>query len=172
MVTVQDVRQVPLLEPGSRGQAFEDDHDRGGVDRNSSSNSGDCDCWTVADLRREVPTFCRVGTCRYWHTDFRQVKRHRDTHFEHRFGFLCPNQAACPSQGGDFRRCDGVGAHCKRFPLCGEVLKANGGRIQRWGNPATEEDLWPRNPMFHIPYKKFDGRTGRGGGSGSKICWC
>jgi len=159
---------MSLLEHGSRGQVFEDGHDRSGVDQNSGSDSEDSDFWTVADLRGEVPIFCRVGTCRYWHTDPGQIWRHRDTHFENRYGFLCPNQDTCPSQGSDFRCRDGVVAHCKGSSRCGVTLEADGEVIRCWGTPATEEDLRPNDPMFHIPYKGFDGRTGRGGGSVSK----
>lgn len=171
-VTVQDARQVSLSEPGSRGRVFEDGHGWSGVDGTGGSDNKDCDCWAVADLHGEEPIFCRVRTCRYWHTDPRQVRRHRDNHFEHRYGFVCPNQATCPSLGGNFRRRDAVGVHCKRSPLCGDALKANGRRIQHWGTPATEEDLRSYDPNIHIPYKMFDGRTGRGGGKAARICRC
>jgi len=71
----------------------------------------------------------RCRNCRYWRTDPRQVKRHRDTHFEHRFSFVCPNEFTCPSRGGSFRRRDAVSVHRKRSLPCGEVLQANQGVI-------------------------------------------
>jgi len=168
-LTAQDVRNVPPLEPGTNGRASQDGHGWGGIDGTGGSNDEDCNHWTVTDLLGEKPIFCRVGTCRYWHMDPRQVKRHRDTHFERRYSFLCPNRATCPSRGGSFRRRDGVGVHCKRSPQCGDALRANGGTIWLKGTPATEEDLQPYDPTFHIPYERFDGRTGRGGGKVAKM---
>ena len=170
-VTVQDTRQMSVLEPGASGRVLEAAYFWGGADQTGSSNHKGRNSWSVADLRGEEPFYCRVGDCRYWHTDSRQVKRHRDTHFERRYGFVCPNQATCPSRGGSFRRRDAVGAHCKRSPLCGDALEASNGMIWFWGTPATEGDLWPYDPKFHIPYKRFDGRTRRGGGKVAKICW-
>ena len=162
-VTLQDTRQMPHLGSGTTSRVFEDGHCWDGIDETCSSNDENCNPRMVTHLCREVASmFCRYRTCRYWHTDPRQVKRHRDTHFEHRYGFVCPSQATCPSQGGNFRRRDAVGAHCKRFLLCGDALKAGGGLIWLRGVPATEEDLQPYDPKFHIPYERFDGRTGRG----------
>ena len=118
----------------------------------------------AVDPGAEKPIFCRVGECLYWHTDMNQVKRHRDSHFQYRYGFLCPNKTdTCPSIGSTFRRRDAVSAHCKRFPVCGNFLEANGGLIQSWGTPATEDDLQPYDPDFHKPYKAFDGQTRKGG---------
>ena len=31
----------------------------------------------IIDLHSKMPVFCRVGRCRYWHTDRKQVKRHQ-----------------------------------------------------------------------------------------------
>jgi len=115
----------------------------------------------VINLGREMPIFCRIGNCQYWHIDTKQVKRHRNTHFRSRYGFLCPNRTdTCPSVGGDFRRSDGVNEHCKRSPECGAVLEAEGGEIGYWGTPATEEDLVPYDPEFHKPYRGFFGWAG------------
>ena len=164
-MTGQDVRQVSFPEPSASVGIFEHGNGWGG------NNNEYCNPWAVADLHGEEAIFCRVANCRYWHTDPRQVRRHRDTHFGHRFGFVCPNEFTCPSQGGNFRRRDAVNAHCKRSPLCGEALKANQGEILSWGTPTTEEDLRPRDPEFDVPYMRFDGRTGRSGGKTVKFCW-
>ena len=125
-------------------------------------NSRD-DLWAVADLDGEAPHFCRVGRCLYWHTELKQVKRHRDTHFGDRYGWLCPNQTdSCKSQGADFRRRDAVNAHCRSRPECLEVLKANGGKIEYWGTPANDQDLVRYDPGgLHIPYRISDGRGRR-----------
>ena len=77
----------------------------------------------VADLRGDVPHFCRMGGFFYWHTEPKQVKRHRDTHVSDRYGWLCPNwTGTCPSLGGNFRRRDAVHAHCRRSLACASVL--------------------------------------------------
>ena len=122
---------------------------------------------TIAELGGEEPVFCKVGDCLYWHTDPKQVKRHRNDHFWYRHSYLCPNQTdTCPHLGSDFRRREAVNAHCKRFSTCGDFLEANGGIIRRWGTPVTEQELRPYDPNFHKPYEIFDGRTGHSGGRG------
>ena len=95
--------------------------------------------------------------CRYWHTSLKQVKRHRDSHFKDRYGYMCPDPS-CP--GKSFTRHDGVNRHCHDSPKCAKFLEVNGGKIECWGTPANETDLVPQNPEFHIPYYAFDGRTG------------
>ncbi|KAF9643649.1 hypothetical protein BDM02DRAFT_1374627 [Thelephora ganbajun] len=116
---------------------------------------------TVASFGNKVPLFCRVGECLYWHTDPKQVRRHRNSHIEDHFGFLCPNQTiTCPRLGRDFRRKDGVNVHCWKYPTCGEALRANKGKIRRWGTLPGKQELRPYDPAFHKPYRNFDGRTG------------
>jgi len=124
---------------------------------------------TVADLGEMAPVFCRVGDCRYWHTDPKTVKRHRDNHFQDGHVYLCPNQTGtCPALGGTFKRRDAVGVHCKRHPVCRKFLEANGGIISRRVVIVTEDELRPHDPNFHKPYEIFDGRTGRGD---AKVPW-
>ena len=152
---VQEVLEL-VLGPSTSSPVFEDSYDQWG-----SNGNGD-DCGTIADLDGEEPAFCMVGDCRYWHMDPKQIRRHRDSHFSDRFGYLCPNQeGTCPSLGLHFRRRDSVNAHCKRYKACGDALKTNDRIIQCWGTPAAETDLRSYDPNFDIPYKKFDGRNGR-----------
>lgn len=127
------------------------------------SNENDSDLRTVVDFRGGAPRFCRVGPCLYWHTVLKQVKRHRDTHFGVRYGWLCPNRTeTCSSFGGDFRRRDQVSTHCRKFPVCGKALRDNFVKIECWGVPANDGDLVPYDPEYHIPYRIFDGRVGCG----------
>ena len=133
----------------------------GSHDTNDASGSGSDNASDplVLDLRGQVPRFCLVGQCLYWHTSATQVKRHRDTHFVDRYGWLCPNQTdTCRNRGGDFNRRDGVKAHCAKFPACREAFRANGGRVECWGTPANYGDLVPYNPQVHLPYRTSDGR--------------
>ena len=121
------------------------------------SNSG-----AVLDLGNKTPIFCRVGSCLYWHTDLKQVRRHRDGHFGDRYGYLCPNDAeTCRKKGESFRRRDGVIAHCRTSPACAAALAFKGKKILHWGSPATDEDLVPYDPEFHKPDLNFYGGTGR-----------
>ena len=129
-----------------------------------SPSQPDCEAAVkaVADLDKKAPIFCRVGDCRYWHTDPKRVERHRDNHFQDRHVYLCPNQTGtCPALGGTFKRRDAVGVHCKRNPVCRKFLEANEGIISRRRVSVTEEELRPHDPDFHKPYETFDGRTGR-----------
>jgi len=66
---------------------------------------------TAADPDKEAPIFCWVGECLYWHTDLKQVNRHRDS------------------------------AHCKQSPACGDFLEVNGGIIWPRRTPVTEQKL-------------------------------
>jgi len=43
-----------------------------------------------------------------------------------------------------------------------QVLEDNGGKPPRREILVTEGDLRPEDRRFHIPYERFDGRTGRG----------
>ena len=163
---VQGVRPETVPEPSTSGCTFGDGCGAIG-DETGESNGKDSDSWTIADLRWEKPIFCRVANCPYWHTELKQVKRHRDGHFWGRCGFFCPNRAdTCPRLGKSFKRRDAVNVHCRKSPVCADVLEANNGGIHRWGTPVTEGDLRPYNPKFHVPYKIFDGRTGRSCGKG------
>jgi len=115
----------------------------------------------------DVPKFCRVGGCRYWHTEPKQIWRHRDGHFSDRHGYLCPNRTGtCRNPGWDFRRSDAVIVHCRGSLECTRALEDNRGKIPCWGTPASEEDLRPEDRRFHIPYEAFDGRTRRSRGRG------
>ena len=132
----------------------------GHVFANGCANDNISKLWTVVNLRGEVAHFCRVGPCIYWHTDLKQIKRHRDTHFEARYGWLCPNQTiACPWFGKNFRRRDQVHSHCKRFSQCRETLIRNGGKVECRGSPADDRDLVPYDPKYHVPYWGSDGRN-------------
>jgi len=112
---------------------------------------------TVANLDEKQPIFCRVGECRYWHTDLKRIKQHRDSHLWN-LGYLCPNQKDnCPHSETIFTRRDAVISHCKQFPVCGKFLEANGGII-----PRPEEGLRPYDPNFHKPRETTGGWTGRG----------
>ena len=156
---VQDVLEL-IPGPGTSSPVFEDSYGQCGGNDND-------DFGMIADLYGEEPVFCMVGDCRYWHTDPKQVRRHRDSHFLDRFGYLCPNQEnTCPSLGLHFRRRDSVQAHCRRYKACGDILKGNSQIIPCQGTPAAEADLRPYNPNFHIPYKRSDGRSRRSGRKG------
>lgn len=158
-VTVQDVRleRVPELSTSSPASEDSDDH------RGSNDDDDDDDPGTVADPDGDKPLYCMVGDCRYWHTDPKQIGRHRDSHFLDR-GYLCPNQTdTCPSRGRLFIRSDTVNVHCKTYIMCGNSLEAKNRVIQRWGSPVAGNDLREYDPNFHIPYKNFDGRNGRSG---------
>ena len=125
-------------------------------------HDGSGDSLITADLQSDVPVFCQVGRCRYWHTDRKQVKRHRDLHFSGRFWWLCPNETGtCPSPMWHFRRKDSVIKHCRKHPRCGVELEAKERNVRRQGEWASENDLAPYDPTFHIPYRNFDGRTRR-----------
>lgn len=164
----QEVGPQPVPGSGTSSDGQGDDDDDADADADADADDGDDDNdddesnpGTVVDLRGEVPHFCRVGDCRHWHTELKQIKRHRDAHFEDRYGWMCPNQTTCPSGGGNFRRKDAVNVHCRKHRGCSEALRANGGRIDRWGIPANEGDLVPYDPTFHIPYRGSDLRTRR-----------
>lgn len=158
--------QPPLEAAGQVGpdtapELDSSDHDYkgGGIGGTGSDGGNETDPGAIANLYGDVPGFCRVKRCPYWHTDPKQLKRHRDNHFLDRHGYRCPNQTnTCPSPGWNYRRRDAVNVHCKRFEACGRALEANQGKIMYWGTPATERDLIPEDPSFHIPYKRFDGR--------------
>jgi len=156
-VAVQDARLERVPELSTSTPASEDSYDHCG------SNGNDDGFGAVVGLCGDDPLFCMVGDCRYWHTDPKQIGRHRDRHFSDR-GYLCPNQTdTCPSRGHRFSRSDAVNVHCKTYKMCGDSLEANNRVIQRWGSPVAGDDLRKYDPNFHIPYKFFDGRNGRSG---------
>jgi len=158
-VAVQDLRleRAPEINTSSPASEDSDDH--------YTSNDNDDGLGAIADLCRDKHLFCMVEECRYWHTNSKQIKRHRDRHFYDRgFGYLCPNQTdTCPRPGHRFSRSDAVNVHCKKFKKCGEILKAKNRVVQHLGTPAMTKDLRPYDPNFHIPYKKYDGRNQRSG---------
>lgn len=165
----QHTPKVPLLDPDTGSQVFEDDHGRGDIVEPGGSSGKGCNSRTIIDFRGEEPIFCWVRACRYWHTDPRQVMASKHP-LRTSLRFCMSEPSHLPQPGGDFRRPDAVGVHCKKYLPCGDALKANGGRIHHWGTLATEGDLQPYDPNFHIPYERFDGRTGRSGGKVARTC--
>jgi len=82
-------------------------------------HSGGGNSLMVADLQGEVPLFCWVGRCQYWHTDRKQIKRHRDIDFP---GIRITSRSS--AIGLHFRYKDAVVEHCRK------VSKRRG--IQGW----------------------------------------
>ena len=124
-------QDVPESVPGPRtsSQVSEDGY---GYDAD--------DLEAVAGLRDRSPVFCRVELCLYWHTDSKQVRRHRNSHFPGRLGYLYPNKTStCTGQGHGFKRRDAVKVHCRRSTECGRALLANNGRILQWGGELVNE---------------------------------
>jgi hypothetical protein len=115
----------------------------------------------LVDLRRDQkPFFCRVGQCLYWHTDAKQVRRHRGDHFSSRGGWSCPNRSETCDKwlgGYSFKRKDSVQAHCRRSTACGVALQATNGVVPRWGVPVTGQDLVRYDPTVHKPYQRTCG---------------
>jgi len=82
--SLDPVDQDTRPEPSTSGRTLEEDYD------SDDSNNID-DLGAVADLHGEVPIFCRVGTCLYWHTQLGQVKRYQGNHFPgSSFGYWRP----------------------------------------------------------------------------------
>ena len=123
------------------------------ANENGGGSEYDGVLWMVVHPCGKTHHFCRVGQCLYWHTDSKQIWRHRNAHFRGRYGWLCPNRTdTCPNFKSDFARRDEVWEHCKKFSKCGDALRVNSGKIKCWGNPANNGDLVDYNPEYHISY--------------------